>query len=56
MPPELAAVLALPKPRPPTLKAYAVGDRPVPEPGQRWQVVYVDGRNLQKVHGALVAA
>ena len=56
VPPALAAVLALPKPKPPTLQAYAIGDQPQPEPGQRWQVAYVDGRNLQRVVGSLVAA
>ncbi len=45
LPPEMAAVLALPRPRPPTLKAHAIAERPRPEPGRRWQVAYVDGRD-----------
>jgi hypothetical protein len=56
MPPAMSAVLALPKPKPPTLRAYAVAE-PLPrEEGKRFQVAYVDGRNLQRMVGALVAA
>jgi hypothetical protein len=56
LPPALEAVMALPKPKPPTLQAYAIGDRPVPREDQRFQIAYVDGRNLNRVVGALVAA
>ena len=56
LPPELAAVLAMPRPKPPTLKAQNVLEFPQREPGRRWQPIYVDGRNLHNVVGALVAA
>jgi hypothetical protein len=55
LPPEMSMVLALPRPKPPTLDAHAVLEFPQRQPGKRWQPVYVDGRNLQPV-GIRVAA
>ncbi len=55
-PPELAASMALPKPKLPTLQGQAANELPRPEPGRRWVPLYVDGRNLNNVVGAMVAA
>lgn len=53
--PEASMSVALPKPTPPALQTHAIHDQPR-APGKRWQILGVDGRNLQHVFGAMVAA
>lgn len=55
LPPEAAMSMALPEPDLPSLQTHSIYDQPR-APGKRWQIFGVDGRNLQNVVGAMVAA